>query len=189
MQTIENPVSVSTGLKFSTSGQGGLGDALPAGTMRFYIRDARGQPQFIGENGIGHTPMGSELSIKTGEAFDVRFKSTVDKHAHVESGEWEKVARFRVISAKADERRELVEERPIYFYTTTMHYSFTNARPKPVTVDFIQSGINQDYRWHDTRIPDESIKGVQLNDDERQWQVPVPANGSAELIVTYITRY
>ena len=31
----------------------------------------QGNPQFIGENGIGHTPMGSDLSLRTGDAFDV----------------------------------------------------------------------------------------------------------------------
>ena len=29
---------------------GGLGDALPAGTVRVYQRDARGNPQFVGEH-------------------------------------------------------------------------------------------------------------------------------------------
>ena len=46
-------------------------DLLPAGTVRFYQRDRKGSPQFIGENGIGHTPMGSELSLRTGDAFDI----------------------------------------------------------------------------------------------------------------------
>jgi hypothetical protein len=189
LTTVESPVSVSTSIKFSTSGQGGLGDALPAGTMRFYIRDARGQPQFIGENGIGHTPMGSELSIKTGEAFDVRFKSVLEKRDRIETSEWERSYRFRVIGPRENETREVIVESAVYYYKTTMRYTFTNARPKPVTVDFIQSGINQNYWWHDTRVPEETIKGSQLSDDDRQWHVPVPANGTTELVVTYLTRY
>ena len=52
--------------------QGGLGDQLPAGTIRVYMRDARGDPQFIGENRIDHTPMGSAMSLRTGDAFDVK---------------------------------------------------------------------------------------------------------------------
>ncbi len=187
-RTIENPVSVSTGLKFSTSGQGGLGDALPAGIMRFYIRDARGQPQFIGENSIGHTPMGSELSIKTGDAFDVRFKSILERDEEVDNGEWQKLLRYRVVSPRADEPREYIVEGKVYYRRTTMRYTFTNAKPKPVTVDFIQADINRG-RWPETRVPEETIKGSQLNDNERQWQVPVPANGSTDLVVTFITRY
>src|SRR3546814_6134292 len=55
LQTMEEPQSFNTVLKFSSSSKGGLGDALPAGTVRFYMKDASGAPQFIGENSIGHT--------------------------------------------------------------------------------------------------------------------------------------
>ena len=50
MGSSTEPMSASSVLKFSTSKQGGLGDQLPAGTIRVYMRDARGDPQFIGEN-------------------------------------------------------------------------------------------------------------------------------------------
>ncbi len=58
--------AVATVIKFSTSQQGGLGDALPAGTVRVYQRDARGNAQFIGESEVGHTPAGSQLALVTG---------------------------------------------------------------------------------------------------------------------------
>src|SRR3546814_2384124 len=62
------PASAASVIKFNTGAKGGgLGDALPAGTVRFYQRDLRGDPQFIGENSIGHTPMGSELGLATGQ--------------------------------------------------------------------------------------------------------------------------
>ena len=68
----DEPQSANTVLRFSTSRDQGLGDALPAGTVRVYQRDARGNPQFVGESAIGHTPMGSELGLTTGQAFDVK---------------------------------------------------------------------------------------------------------------------
>ena len=34
-------------------------------------RDMRGDPQFIGESQIGHTPMGSELGLKTGDSIAI----------------------------------------------------------------------------------------------------------------------
>src|SRR3546814_1492090 len=55
LQTREEHKSLNTDIKFSSSSKGGLGDALPAGTVRFYMKDASGAPQFIGENSIGHT--------------------------------------------------------------------------------------------------------------------------------------
>ena len=71
--------SANTVLRFSSSREQGLGDALPAGTVRVYQRDARGNPQFVGESQIGHTPMGSELGLTTGQAFDVKVQPVVEQ--------------------------------------------------------------------------------------------------------------
>ena len=66
-------------LRFSSSREQGLGDALPAGTVRVYQRDARGNPQFVGEHRIGHTPMGSDIGLATGQAFDVKVRPVVEE--------------------------------------------------------------------------------------------------------------
>jgi hypothetical protein len=58
LQNQDVPASAATMIKFANSSGGGVGDQLPAGTVRVYIKDSRGVPQFIGESGIGHTPMG-----------------------------------------------------------------------------------------------------------------------------------
>lgn len=185
--TSDTPRSVDTVLTFSSSRTGGLGDALPAGTVRVYIRDTKGQPQFIGENRIGHTPMGSSLAIKTGVAFDVKMKTDVAKRERIDNGEWERSARYRVY---VDDRlvRTVTSERAVTYYRTTMTYVVTNARPDPVTVEVVQSGLDDGY-WHDTRVTSESVTGQQRNIDQRIWQVPVPANGATTLTVSYDTRY
>ena len=159
LQTIEQPESFATVLKFSTSAQGGLGDALPAGTIRVYLRDARGAPQFIGENAIGHTPMGSELAIKTGDAFDVKVKTTVEKREKLSNTRWR----------------------------TTMKYALTNARPAAIIADLVQGGL--DWVWMETRIVAESLKSERTSSDTTQWKVSVPANGSAEVTATFETRW
>jgi hypothetical protein len=122
-------VSTASVLRFSTSRQGGLGDQLPAGTIRVYMRDARGDPQFIGENSIGHTPMGSAMSLRTGDAFDVKVQPTV-------------VSRTR----KGDSR-----------WVTRMKYTVTNARPTPVTVLLAQDGLYGDVRISDESLKGERI--------------------------------
>ena len=114
----DQPLSASSVLRFSSSRVGGLGDALPAGTVRVYQRDARGNPQFVGEHAIGHTPMGSSLSLATGEAFDVKVRSTVEERTRVNDSRWK----------------------------TRMRYTLTNAGPKPVTVDLVQDGLWGDVR-------------------------------------------
>lgn len=110
--------SASSVLKFSTSRSGGLGDQLPAGTMRVYMRDKRGDPQFIGESRIEATPIGSAMSIRTGEAFDVKIKTVVEERTRINSNRWK----------------------------TRMRYEITNARSNAVTVDLGQNGLWGDVR-------------------------------------------
>lgn len=177
--------SASTALTFSSSRSGGLGDALPAGTVRVYVRDAAGQPQFVGERAIGHTPMGSTLSLVTGEAFDVKVKPIVETRERITGEEWERVARYRISGDGAP--RTIEVDRATTFYRTTMRYELTNARPEAVTVNVVQAGL--DNHWHDTRVSSESLTGEQRSIDERVWHVPVPANGSATLTAVIDTRY
>jgi hypothetical protein len=113
MQTREEPESADTVLQFSSSRDQGLGDALPAGTVRVYQKDARGKAQFVGENQIGHTPMGSDISITTGQAFDVKVKPVVEKREKIGESRWR----------------------------TTMRYELSNARPQAVSVDLLQGGL------------------------------------------------
>jgi hypothetical protein len=73
----DEPVSAEVRVRFSNSRAGGLGDQLPSGVVRVYTRDARGQPQFVGEDRIGHTSAGSDLALKIGDAFDVTIQPTL----------------------------------------------------------------------------------------------------------------
>jgi hypothetical protein len=120
LASADQPISVNTVLRFSTGRVQGLGDALPAGTVRVYQRDSRGTPQFVGESQIGHTPMGSELGLTTGQAFDVKVQPVVEQRTRVTSDG----SRWR----------------------TAMRYRLTNAGPRPVTVLLVQSGLWGDSR-------------------------------------------
>ncbi|WBH15440.1 DUF4139 domain-containing protein [Sphingomonas radiodurans] len=185
LETKDEAESASTVLAVSSSSAGGLGDALPAGTVRVYIRDASGQPQFIGESAIGHTPMGSSLALVTGQAFDVKVKPVVEKRERIDANEWKRVERYRI--TENGNVRTVEIDRATTFNRTTMRYELTNARPQPVTVEIVQAGL--DNYWHDTRVSSESVKGEQRSADERIWRVPVPANGSATLTAVIDTRY
>ena len=157
--TQDEAESASSVLRFSTSRDGGLGDALPAGTVRVYMKDAKGQPQFIGESNIGHTPMGSSLGLKTGDAFDVKVRPVVEKREKVGSARWK----------------------------TSMRYTLTNARSVPVTIDLVQGGLDSYY--DDTRIDSESMKSERRSSNEAVWHVAVPANGEAVVTAVFDTRY
>ncbi|HUO92968.1 MAG TPA: DUF4139 domain-containing protein [Rhizomicrobium sp.] len=107
----EEPSHADVDIDFSNRGK-----ALPVGTMRVYIRDQAGEPKFAGEDNISHTPAGSELSVKIGEAFDVTVQPTL-----VSS---EKLSRWRT--------------------RYTMSYLLRNAKPEPVTVELRQGGLWRD---------------------------------------------
>src|SRR6202045_466604 len=116
--TAETPQSAKSVYSFSTSAHAGLGDQLPAGILRFYMRDKRGDPQFIGESRIDHTPMGSTLSLATGDAFDVKVKPVVEKRTRISTFDWQ----------------------------TDMRYELSNALPREVTVKLLQEGLWGDSR-------------------------------------------
>lgn len=118
LTTSDQPLSATTVLRFSSSSNQGLGDALPAGTIRVYQKDARGNPQFVGEHLIGHTPMGSEIGLATGQAFDIKVRPVVEERTRLSGDRWR----------------------------TRMRYALTNASPKAVTVDLFQSGLWGDTR-------------------------------------------
>ncbi|MDE1916501.1 MAG: DUF4139 domain-containing protein [Sphingomonadales bacterium] len=181
----DEPQSFTSQLRFSSAGSGGLGDALPAGTVRVYMRDARGQPQFIGEDTIGHTPMGSKLALGLGAAFDVKVQPVVEGREHLSTDEWEKSASWRITQGGAP--KVTVVERGVTLWRTRMSYHITNAKAVPVEVDVAQDGL--DNGWHDTRVSAESIKGEQQGADTRLWHVTVPAHGSVMLTAQFDTRY
>ncbi len=115
-QSQSEPEKAVVAIQFGNGKLAGLGSQLPAGTMRVYMRDTAGDPKFVGENAIGHTPAGSELSIKTGEAFDVSSQATL------------------VAEAKVSKTRSRYE----------MRYLLRNAKDQPVMVELRQGGLWRD---------------------------------------------
>ena len=73
------------------------------------------------------------------------------------------------------------------FWQNRMRYTLTNARPEAVTVEVTQSGLD-DY-WDDSRIISETVRSERLSSDRVVWRVPVPANGTVNLDVTFQTRF
>jgi len=97
--------------EFINSKKNHLGMPLPAGTMRFYRRDADGQMEFVGENTINHTPEDEKVKLSTGSAFDV-------------TGERKR------IDFKVDSQARTIDES----YAITVK----NAKDKPVDVEITE---------------------------------------------------
>ncbi len=111
----EEPVSAEVRVRFSNAQASGLGDQLPSGVVRVYARDARGQPQFVGEDRIGHTSAGSDLALKIGDAFDVTIQPTLRQTTR-------------------SSRRETDYD---------MSYLVRNARSMPISVTIRQDGLQR----------------------------------------------
>jgi hypothetical protein len=103
--------------------------------------------------------MGSDVGLRTGEAFDIKIQPVVERRERLSDSHWR----------------------------TTMRYTVTNAAPQPVTVDLFQSGL--DANWRDSRIVAESQKSDRMDAGTAVWHVAVPANGSATVTATFDTRF
>ena len=130
----EQPQSADVVIQFSNTDNAGLGHQLPAGIVRVYVRDQAGDPKFVGENRIDHTPRGMDVSVKIGDAFDVTVQPTV-----LES---EKISRSRT-------RYE-------------MSYVVRNARSAPVTVTVRQGGLGRDGKVAKESLPSRRIDAYNL---------------------------
>lgn len=154
----EEPVAAEVGVIFA-NGSGDAARALPAGVIRVYVKDEAGEPRFIGESQVDHSPAGSEIVVTTGDAFDVTVQP-------------------RLVSSERVSKR-LVD----YFRTRyAMEYTVRNARPEAVTVEVRQRGLGRD-----TELTDQSIEGEMRDARTVVWRVPVPANGETKLTATITT--
>jgi len=151
--TQTEPGAAEVAVIFSNSRASGVGTQLPAGVARVYVNDASGEPRFIGEDQVAHTPAGSDIVITTGQAFDVTVQPRV------------------VSSASAP--------KPAYYRWRTrfeMEYTVRNARSEATTVEVRQHGLGRN-----TELGDQSLPGVLQDADTIVWRVPVPANGETVL--------
>lgn len=158
-QTLEEPQGVDVAVLFSNSQASGVGTQLPTGVARVYVNDASGEPRFIGEDQVPHTPTGSDIVITTGEAFDVTVQPRVVSSAAVPSpGLWRSRTRYVV------------------------EYTVRNARPSAETVE-----VRQRTWGRDTVLEAQSIEGEMRDATTAVWRVPVPANGETKLTATIVT--
>jgi hypothetical protein len=109
-------------------------EPLPAGVVRVYMRDETGEQEFLGEDEIEHSPTGSDMAIKIGEAFDVTVEGTV------------------VASEKISKTMTRY----------SMSYVFRNARPDPVTVDLRQERLGHDGKVETESLPSKRIDAYTL---------------------------
>ncbi len=64
-------IPVNVEIAFNTGKKNSIDMPIPAGVIRLYKKDSDGSSVFVGEDRVNHTPINEEISLKTGEAFDI----------------------------------------------------------------------------------------------------------------------
>jgi hypothetical protein len=75
--------------KFRNEEKSGLGMPMPAGTVRVYQKDSKGNVLFVGEDRIDHTPKDEALNIHIGNAFDVISERKQTDYKRIDTHVWE----------------------------------------------------------------------------------------------------
>jgi len=75
--------------KFKNDEKSGLGMPMPAGNVRVYQKDSKGNILFVGEDRIDHTPKDEFLNIHIGNAFDVISERKQTDYKRIDTHTWE----------------------------------------------------------------------------------------------------
>lgn len=84
---LKDPVMVY--YKFKNEEKAGLGMPMPAGNLRVYQKDSRGNLLFIGEDRIEHTPKDETITVHIGNAFDVVSERKQTDYKRIDNHTWE----------------------------------------------------------------------------------------------------
>jgi len=133
---------------------------LPGGLVQLYQADDAGRLQLLGEATIGHTPVGKNVRVQSGDAFDVTAERIQTDYSQ------EMVPPPR--------RGVPAHTRVTASYTVTV----TNAKDVAVSVDVRES------HWGAWKVVDSSVPAEKLSSTETRFRLAVPANGQAVLTYT-----
>lgn len=76
VQGFRQPTPVALSVKMEGESKNAIGEPLPGGLVRAYVRDGAGVLRFIGEDTIGNTPVGNDVELNLGRAFNVTVART-----------------------------------------------------------------------------------------------------------------
>ena len=83
-----------------------LGLPLPAGVVRVYGQDSKGNAQFLGEDRIDHTAVNEELELLLGKSFDVSVERRITDHRRISKKQY-RITREIVINNGSENEQRL----------------------------------------------------------------------------------
>ncbi|MDH4095069.1 MAG: DUF4139 domain-containing protein [Betaproteobacteria bacterium] len=153
-------MKVGVFVQFENRESARLGLPMPKGVVRVYKKDSAGNAQFVGEDRIDHTPKNERVRLKLGEAFDV----TADKK-------------------QTDFRRREPTNRASYVHESAYEIVLRNAKTEAVSV-VVREPVPGDWT-----MLEETQKHRKVASGTAEWNVRVPAEGSATLKYRVLVRY
>lgn len=143
-----------------------LGIPMPAGILRTYQNDSKGNMQFIGEDHIKHTPENETITLQMGESFDVTVKRKQTDFHHERTAQQNAVKTIR--------QTEVVASYEIVF---------KNAKDSEATVEY------RDIFHGNWQVTKQSLNSTKINSTQNRWTVSIPAKGKTVLTYTVKTVY
>jgi hypothetical protein len=159
--TNPNRVPVQVWYTFKRGRGTSFGDRpLPAGTVQLYQTDSAGRAQLIGEAAIDHTPVGKDVRVQSGDAFDVTAERVQTDFSQ---------ERLPPLRSGLPSRQRV---------TAAYRVTITNAKAEAVTVDVRESHYGT---W---RVTESSVPAEKLSSTETRFRLSVPAGGQSVLTYT-----
>ncbi len=146
---IEKDVGVEIFLQIKNDAESNFGSPKPAGTVRVYKQDSSGFAQFIGEDGIDHTPENELIEIQLGRSFDV----TADR-IQID---------FAIIKGENDQSR---------VFESAYEITLRNGKDQPVVVN-VKENLPGDWE-----ILEETLSHQKEDATTVSWKVKVDAKDS-----------
>ena len=153
-------MKVGVFVEFDNNEQSHLGMPLPKGIVRVYKNDSKGNAQFVGEDGIDHTPKNEDVRLKLGDAFDI----TADK----KQTDFKKAHHYKPHNVA---------------YESAYEIELKNAKSKAVTVT-VREPVPGEWKILKENYPHQkSASGT------AEWQVTIPAESNKILSYRILVQY
>ncbi|PHS68892.1 MAG: DUF4139 domain-containing protein [Methylophaga sp.] len=153
-------IKIGVFVEFNNSEQAKLGMPIPKGIVRVYKNDSKGNAQFVGEDGIDHTPKNEDIRLKLGDAFDIT--------ANKKQTNFKKVAHYKPHNVA---------------YESSYQIELKNAKSEPVTVTVREPVPGE---W---KMIKESHPHQQVASGTAEWQITIPAESSETLRYRVLVQY
>lgn len=151
----EDNIKAANKVQFNNTKANGLGIAFPKGTVRTFKADeADGSLEFIGEDSINHTPKNENITLNTGNSFDIVAKKTAVSRRSYDKGGYSAEMNLTITNHKSVEAE--VEVRLNGYYGDNLKVTW-NAGNQGVALEKVDAN---NYKFRRVLKPEETFSAL-----------------------------